>query len=89
MKKSFFEYLECSTRQEKEEIANELKAFYNTLVGLENEYFMRARASKKRGKAYIDYIELVQRIGTLQRVFEILHIDYEIGTPFDDVIIPF
>lgn len=89
MKREFFDYLECSTKQERDAMAQELKEFYNTLLKLELEEFQTARRSHKNSKAQRRYCELIQQIGTLQAVFEILHIDYEMGAPFDDVIIPF
>lgn len=89
MGKSFFYYLETSTAKEKEEIANELKQFYNTLLDLEKDAFSRARQNKRTTKDKIRYFEIIQQIGTLQAVFEILHIDFEMGAPFEDVSAPF
>jgi hypothetical protein len=83
IKSSFFKYLEESTWQERESIANELKTMYNRILDDEQEYFALVREEKKGSKNSHKYLEVVARLGTIQGIFEILHIDYEYGERFD------
>lgn len=78
-----FKYFEESTRQEREAIADELKALYNGILEDERETFATLYNSKRKTPAQKQaYFEAVQRVGTIQTVFEILHIEYEAGQPF-------
>lgn len=82
-----FKYFEESTRQEREQIAQELKALYNGILEDERETFATLYNSKRRTPTQKQaYFEAVQRVGTIQAVFEILHIDYECGQPFAEVL---
>lgn len=76
---SFFKYLEESTRQEREAIAAELKAEYNGILRDEQETFTELRRNENSAEIVQAYFEAVQRLGTIQAIFEILHIDYEPG----------
>ena len=76
---SFFKYLEESTRQEREAIAAELKAEYNGILRDEQETFAELRRNENSAEIVQAYFEAVQRLGTIQAIFEILHIDYEPG----------
>lgn len=91
-KGNFFKYLEESTWQEREAIANELKAMYNGILQDEQECFVPAMREKRGSKARQRYFESVQRLGTIQGVFDTLHIEYEDGKMFDlpeEMAIPF
>lgn len=89
MSKGFFDYIEHSTWQEKDEIADELKAMYNRILEDEQELFADVRDSKRDGKAKHRYLEAVQRVGTIQGVFDILHIEFECGRKFALENVPF
>jgi hypothetical protein len=83
MSKGFFKYLEESTWQEKDAIANELKAMYNGILEDEQKCYAQTMRHEKSTKAKHNYFEAVQRLGTIQGIFETLHIDYECGKKFD------
>lgn len=73
MNKPFFHHLETSSRQEREEIATQLKGYYNTLLYLENEAYHTGGVA---------YAEALSKLAALQGAFELLGIDFEPGTPF-------
>lgn len=77
MKSNFFDYLETSTHQERQAIAEELKALFFGALDDEAETFSKARQDKKSHKAREAYLESVQRVGALLDVFDVLHIDAE------------
>jgi hypothetical protein len=82
-----FKYYDESTRKERKAIANELKALYNGILEDERETFATLYHSKRKTPTQKQaYFEAVQRVGTIQAVFEILHIDYECGQPFAEVL---
>jgi len=88
----FFKYLEESTQQEREAIANELKAMYNGILTDEEECYALTMRNERSTKAKQNYFEAVQRLGTIQGIFDTLHIDFECGKMFDlpeEMAIPF
>lgn len=91
-KGNFFQYLEESTWQERDAIANELKAMYNGILTDEEECYARTMRNEKSTKAKQEYFEAVQRLGTIQGIFDTLHIDFECGKKFElpeEMAIPF
>lgn len=86
----FFQYLESSTQQEKDEVEFSLKTMYNQLLEDENERFMQvflfgSIPNDAYYKARENHRESVGKLAAIQGVFEILHIPYEAGVRFDDV----
>jgi hypothetical protein len=80
---NFFDYLERSTQQERETIANTIKAMYNELLTDENEFYTLAREEKKGRRYREKYVEVIGKIGIMQRIFDILHVDVDPNKPFD------
>ena len=78
--KNFFEYLETSTWQERKTIETELKELYNG--ALKDMLYCFSLINIKRN-AKNDYLEAVQRVGAIEQVFDILHIEYENGNFFE------
>lgn len=76
--RNIFKYYNESTWQEREAIALELKRYYNTLLAQERELY------RMHGNA-VTYAETIAKVAALQGAFEIMHIDYEIDTPFEGV----
>lgn len=74
-----FDYLERSTRQEREQLADELRALYNGALEDERRTYSRALENKRSTKARENYAEAVQRLGAITDIFDALHIDYEPG----------
>lgn len=80
MDKGFFQQLETSSAQERQQIADNLKRLYNRWYQEENETFAEMRTAKK-GKEYNEaqrrYIAAVSKLGAVQAVFA------ELGIKFD------
>ena len=80
MDKGFFQQLETSSAQERQQIADNLKRLYNRWYQEENETFAEMRTAKK-GKAYNDaqrrYIAAVSKLGAVQAVFAELGIEFD------------
>ena len=78
MDKGFFQQLETSSAQERQQIADNLKRLYNRWYKEENETFAEMRTAKK-GKEYNEaqrrYIAAVSKLGAVQAVFAELGID--------------
>ena len=80
MGKGFFQQLETSSAQERQQIADNLKRLYNRWYKEENETFAEMRTAKK-GKAYneaqLRYIAAVSKLGAVQAVFAELGIEFD------------
>ena len=80
MDKGFFQQLETSSAQERQQIADNLKRLYNRWYQEENETFAEMRTAKK-GKAYNEaqrrYIAAVSKLGAVQAVFTELGIEFD------------
>ena len=80
MDKGFFQQLETSNAQERQQIADNLKRLYNRWYQEENETFAEMRTAKK-GKAYNNaqrrYIAAVSKLGAVQAVFTELGIEFD------------
>ena len=80
MDKGFFQQLETSNAQERQQIADNLKRLYNRWYQEENETFAEMRTAKK-GKAYNEaqrrYIAAISKLGAVQAVFAELGIEFE------------
>lgn len=80
MDKGFFQQLETSNAQERQQIADNLKRLYNRWYQEENETFAEMRTAKK-GKAYKEaqrrYIAAVSKLGAVQAVFTELGIEFD------------
>ena len=80
MDKGFFQQLETSSAQERQQIADNLKRLYNRWYQEENETFAEMRTAKK-GKAYNEaqrrYIAAVSKLGAVQAVFAELGIEFD------------
>ena len=80
MDKGFFQQLETSSAQERQQIADNLKRLYNSWYHEENETFAEMRTAKK-GKAYNEaqrrYIAAVSKLGAVQAVFAELGIEFD------------
>lgn len=80
MGKGFFQQLETSSAQERQQIADNLKRLYNRWYQEENETFAEMRTAKK-GKAYNEaqrrYIAAVSKLGAVQAVFAELGIEFD------------
>lgn len=80
MDKGFFQQLETSNAQERQQIADNLKRLYNRWYQEENETFAEMRTAKK-GKAYNEaqrrYIAAVSKLGAVQAVFTELGIEFD------------
>ena len=78
--KGFFQQLETSSAQERQQIAYNLKQLYNHWYHEENETFAELMRSKK-GKAYNNaqrrYIAAVSKLGAIQAVFVELGIEFD------------
>ena len=74
MKYNLFDYLETSSKKEKDEIAEKLTALYLGSVKDENETFAAYMANKANGNAKAAYLESCQRLGAILDVFEVLGI---------------
>ena len=80
MDKGFFQQLETSNAQERQQIADNLKRLYNRWYQEENETFAEMRTAKK-GKAYNEaqrrYIAAISKLGAVQAVFAELGIEFD------------
>lgn len=80
MDKGFFQQLETSSAQERQQIADNLKRLYNRWYQEENETFAEMRTAKK-GKAYNEaqrrYIAAVSKLGAVQAVFAEMGIEFD------------
>lgn len=80
MDKRFFQQLETSSAQDRQQIADNLKRLYNRWYQEENETFAEMRTAKK-GKAYNEaqrrYIAAVSKLGAVQAVFAELGIEFD------------
>lgn len=80
MEKGFFQQLETSSAQERQQIADNLKRLYNRWYQEENETFGEMRTAKK-GKEYNEaqrrYIAAVSKLGAVQAVFSELGIEFD------------
>lgn len=80
MDKGFFQQLETSSAQERQQIADNLKRLYNRWYQEENETFAELRTAAK-GKAYNEaqrrYIAAVSKLGAVQAVFAELGIEFD------------
>lgn len=72
-----FKYLETCNQQEKECIESKLKKLYLGALEDEKNCFAEMQRNKRSHKAKNNYFESVQRLGAIQDIFDILHIDYE------------
>lgn len=75
-----FEYFETCNRQEREEIALNLKKLYNRWYTEENETFLEQRNAatpEEYAAAQKKYIAVVSKLGAIQAVF------HELGIEFD------
>ena len=79
MDKGFFQQLETSSAQERQQIADNLKRLYNRWYQEENETFAEMRTAKK-GKADNEaqrrYIAAVSKLGAVQAVFAEMGIEF-------------
>lgn len=82
MNNSFFHRFETSSRAERDEIADNLKAHYNHLVYNERDAFDRTFTERSKN-ARLAHIAAVDALGHVQAVFDILGVEYEPGQPFD------
>lgn len=81
---TLFRHFETSSRAEREEMADNLKAHYNHMIQLEREAFAAIpRQGHKPGIHNTGHSEIMTALGHVQAVFDILGIDYEPGQPFD------
>ena len=80
MEKGFFQQLETSSAQERQQIAENLKRLYNRWYQEENETFAEMLTAKK-GKAYNEaqrrYIAAISKLGSVQAVFAELGIEFD------------
>ena len=80
MDKGFFQQLETSSAQERQQIADNLKRLYSRWYQEENETFAEMRTAKK-GKEYNEaqrrYIAAVSKLGAVQAVFAELGIEFD------------
>lgn len=78
--KGFFYQYDTSNRQEREQIAENLKRLYNRWYQEENEAFAEQRRAAK-GKAYNEaqkrYIAAVSKLGAIQAVFAEMGIEFD------------
>lgn len=72
-----FEYLEQSTWQEKEVIAENLKVIYYEALYDERDAFVEYQKNKRSFNAKQNYFESVQRLGAITDVLDILHIEWD------------
>lgn len=79
-----FAHFETTFRQEREEIAAQLRTMYNAILTGENETFSTLREATPEAypAAQIAHAESIGKLGAIQGVFEILGIEYEPGQPF-------
>lgn len=83
---NIFRRFETSSRAEREEMADNLKAHYNHMIQLEREAFAALpRKGHNPGLIFRNsgHSEIMAALGHVQAVFDILGIDYEPGQPFD------
>ena len=73
--KNFFEYLETSTQQERQEIGESIKSLYFGAYKDLQETFSEHRRNRKSTKARQNYFESVQRFGAVGDVLELLGVD--------------
>lgn len=73
--KNFFEYLETSTQQERQEIGENIKKLYFGAYKDLQATFLEDRRNPKSIKARQNYFESVQRYGAICDVLELLGID--------------
>lgn len=73
--KNFFEYLETSTQQERQEIGENIKWLYFGAYKDLQETFAEHRKNRKSTKAKQKYFESVQRFGAIGDVLELLGVD--------------
>ena len=72
---NFFEYLETSTQQERDEIAkNIVNLYFGACEDLEKT-FAEHRRNRKSTKARQDYFESVQRFAGIGDVLDLLGVD--------------
>ena len=74
-----FTYFETTSRQEREQIAENLKRLYNQWYQEENETYLKQRDAGPFNKtaAQINYSYAIGKISAIQAVF------HELGIPFD------
>lgn len=72
---NFFEYLETSTQQERQEIGENIKKLYFGAYKDLCATFSEHRRNPKSTKAGQNYFESVQRFGAIGDVLEILGVD--------------
>lgn len=79
-----FAHFETTSRQEREEIAAQLRTMYNAILTGENETFaaLRGATPGTYPTAQIAHAENIGKLAAVQGVFEILGIEYEPGQPF-------
>lgn len=73
--KNFFEYLETSTQQERQEIGENIKGLYFGAYKDLQEKFAEHRRNRKSTTARQNYVESVQRFGAIGDVLELLGVD--------------
>lgn len=74
-----FEHFETCSKQERAEIARNLKKLYNWFYKDENEKFLAMREAKgpDAEEAHRNYIAAVNRLGAIQAVFGELGIEFD------------
>lgn len=74
-----FEHFETCSKQERAEIARNLKALYNWFYKDENEKFLAMREAKGPAaeEAHMNYIASINRLGAIQAVFGELGIEFD------------
>lgn len=72
---NFFEHLETSTKQERQEIGESVKKLYLGAYEDLQETLAEHRQNRKSTKAKQNYFESVQRFGAICDILELLGID--------------
>lgn len=72
---NFFEYLETSTQQERQEIGENIKKLYFGAYKDLQETFAEHRQNRKSTRTRQNYFESVQRFGAICDVLDLLGID--------------
>lgn len=73
--KNFFEYLETSTQQERNEISEKLKQLFFDASKDTQETFAEHRRNRKSTTARQHYFEAAQRLGGISDTLEALGVD--------------
>lgn len=73
--KNFFEYLETSTQQERQEMGENIKKLYFGAYKDLRATLLEHRRNPKSTKAKQNYFESLQRVGAICDVLELLGVD--------------